>query len=478
MINSTTATSISLIDALRTSDALTANGAVTNSTSLNACLDLFFVAGACREMSEDEIGEMISNSWACDKLTTLKIIFYSGDVRGGQGQRRFFRIAMSWLEANAKDTLIKLIQEGRIEEFTRWDNMFHLTQDEAVKAAMLARIKVGLENEDGLLAKWLPRKIQYNNLKASIKAQLRWSDEQYRKAIVKLSSTVEQQMSASKFDEINFSAVPSQAFKRYLKAFKKRDETRFAQFIEDVESGKEKINAGVIFPYQLYQALKDADSEDDKAINAQWGCLPNYMEESEERILPLCDVSGSMDGLPMDTSISLGIYISERNHGIFKDAFITFHENPTLQYLQGNFAQKARAMIRTPWGGNTDFQKVFDLLLQKALDHNLPEKELPTTLLVISDMEFDRAEGYGSSKTNFEVIKEKYKNSGYQLPKLLFWNVNGRAGNVPITFNQEGTGLVSGHSPSIIKSVLCPEFTPLNIMMKTIEVERYSQLTV
>jgi Domain of unknown function (DUF2828) len=472
-------TSISLIDALRTSDALTANGAVTNSTSLNACLDLFFVAGACIEMNEDEIGEMISNSWACDKLTTLKIVFYSGDVRGGQGQRRFFRIAMSWLEVNAKDTLVKLIQEGRIEEFTRWDNMFHLTQDPLVKAAMLARIQVGLKNEDGLLAKWLPRKDQYNSLKAFIKAKMGWTDEQYRKAIVKLSNTVEQQMSASKFDEINFSAVPSQAFKRYLKAFKKRDEARFAQFIEDVGSGKEKINAGAIYPYQIYQALKNADSEDDKAINAQWGCLPNYMEESDERILPLCDVSGSMssnaEGIPMDNSISLGIYISERNKGIFKDAFISFSEKPTLNYLEGTFAQKARAMIQTDWGYNTDLQKVFDLILEKATNHQLPESEMPTTLLVISDMEFDSACG---CRTNFEMIRIKYANAGYTMPKILFWNVNAKAKNVPVTYDQKGVALVSGHSPSVLKSVLEMEFTPIKVMLKNINTARYADLTV
>jgi hypothetical protein len=223
----------------------------------------------------------------------------------------------------------------------------------------------------------------------------------------------------------------------------------------------------------------------DDAITEQWNALPNYMEGSKENILPVCDVSGSMQGLPMEVSISLGIYISERNEGTFKDAFITFSSQPTMEYLQGDVWERARQLSMANWCMSTDLEATFDLVLDSAVRDNVPQSQMPTKLLIISDMEFNQATGGGYWDSNnsdwnptaMEMVKEKYKNAGYEMPGIVFWNVNGRMGNVPTKADTENTALVSGFSPAILTSVLGGELpTPLEVMFQTLNNERYKRI--
>jgi hypothetical protein len=462
-----------LINAMTTNDALTLNDALTHTTTNNNVLDLFFVAGASRTITEESIELLILKAWTEEPLQTLKIIFWAGDIRSGAGERRFFKIALNWLQYNQKTTLINNILASNIEEFNRYDSLFELTEDEDVKKTILKHINSKLELKDGLLAKWLPRKKTYNNFKKVICDFLKLSDEQYRKLIVPMSNTVEQKISSNKWKDINYSAVPSQAFNKYRQAFLKNDESRFNMFIESVNQGKSKINASVIYPHQLFQAFNQGKDKD--SIIAQWNNLPNYMLNSNERILPVCDVSGSMSGLPMDVSIALGLYISERNTGIFKDAFVTFSENPELNYLKGNFADRIQQLQTASWGYRTDLQKTFDLILNSAMNSKISQEQMPTILLIISDMEFDSACNYN----NYELIEKKYKISGYKLPKIVFWNVNGRDKNNPVKSTTNQTAMISGFSPSVLEAVLganLDNFTPINIMLKTINNPRYERI--
>ena len=196
------------------------------------------------------------------------------------------------------------------------------------------------------------------------------------------------------------------------------------------------------------------------------------MGDSVNSLIPVCDTSGSMYGLPIQICLALGLYISERNQGPFKDAFITFSGNPKMQILKGDINQRLSQLIHAEWGQNTNLTGVFELILRKAKEVNLPEEMMPKTILVISDMEFD----YCGNLTNYEMIKKAYSASGYQCPQLVFWNVNGRAGNVPVTVNKQGVALISGASPSVIKSVLTNKVNPVDIMDATIEVERYKDV--
>ena len=316
-----------LVNVTRQEDTLTDNMAVTNSTSLNSVVDLFFIAGASRKMPTADIEHMLEMAWIEDSLLTLKCIFWAGDIRGGAGERRFFRTALNWLNTRYKSTFDK--NYTQVPEFNRWDSLFQFQEKQVLDFIY----KALTEDKNGLCAKWMPRKKQYNNLADAFRTTFNLSPKAYRKMIVELSNTVEQKMCSKKWDEIVYKSVPSVAMNKYREAFTRNDESRFNMFIEKVNTGEETIKAGAIFPYDIYRKADrwNRDNINEDAIIAQWNALPNYLEGSSEKILPVCDVSGSMSGLPMDISVSLGIYLSERNEGIFKDAFITFSGKPTIE---------------------------------------------------------------------------------------------------------------------------------------------------
>ncbi len=320
----------------------------------------------------------------------------------------------------------------------------------------------------------MPRKKQYDNFAGRFRAKYGISPKEYRQKIVGLSTTVEQNMCAKNWEGIEYSHVPSVAFNKYRKAFMRQDEGRFQTFLGEVESGEKKINASAIFPHDIYRSYKAKG--DAKSIDLQWAALPNYIEENAERILPVCDVSGSMWGLPMDISVSLGLYISERNEGIFKDAFMTFNTHPKMEYLRGSVTERMRQLEGAEWGGSTNLQAVFELLLSRAVQHKVPVEHMPTQILIISDMEFNFA---CRGQTNLEAIRAKYIAAGYEIPKIVFWNVNGRQGNVPAAADEKDIALISGASPAIIKSVLAGEdFTPRGVMVQTLSADRYACVTV
>lgn len=453
--------------AISTFNALTDNGALTNSTSLNPLVDLFFLAGACRTESIENINAKLQQAYSYDNLLTLKLIFWAGDIRGGAGERRFFKIALSFLERNYPTVLAKLI--GLVPFYNRWDSLFHLGDTSGI----LDLIKTALQNKDALCAKWMPRQgsKKYANVYEAYLKCFKIKPRAYRKMIVGLSKTVEQQMSSKQWDKIIYQHVPSCAMNKYRTAFYRNDLARFTSYIEQVTKGEKKINAAAIFPHDIYKALKRGHEV--KAIEAQWNALPNYMT-SDERILPICDVSGSMcGGDPIAISVALGIYISERNKSIFKDGFITFSENPLLQYLTGTFSERVRQLEKSQWDMTTNLIAVFNLILTRSIEVALPALEMPTKLLIISDMEFNQAT---ESKTNYELIKAMYAAHGYVMPQIVFWNVNGRVGNVPITVNDKGVALISGASPSILKSVLGGDLSALSVMTQTLNSERYKQI--
>jgi len=455
------------VNTMRQKDARTANYAVTNSTSLNSIVDLFFIAGASRTMTEYEIIKMLERSWVEDALLTLKVMFWASDIRGGAGERRFFKIALKWLETRDKATLVSNL--SNIPVYNRWDSLFHLDVNE-----IYGVVKSALDDKNGLCAKWMPRKKQYDNFAYKFREHFELSPKQYRNLIVGISKTVEQKMCKKEWNKIEYKKVPSCAMNKYRSAFNKNDEERFNMFIEKVEKGEEKIHADAIFPYQIYQAVNN--SEEKKSIIAQWNALPNYMEDTDYQILPVCDVSGSMEmmnGLPMAISVSLGIYLSERNRSIFKDAFITFSGNPKMQYLKGDLISRIKQLETADWDMNTDLNKVFKLILIRAQEDKLLSKDMPNMILIISDMEFDMC----GNLTNYENIKQKYTNAGYKIPKIIFWNVNGRTGNVPVNSSKKNVALVSGASPSIMKSILNgKDFSPKGIMLETVTSKRYEAI--
>ena len=464
-----------LLEALQTEDTTTLNGMVTNSTSKDANVDLFFHIGAMR--GQDPV-PVFAKAFAEDPLTALKVMFWCRDVRGGAGERQLFKDVVIYLSLVNQDVLKKNMHLFSL--YGRWDDLFVLLGT-PLEDDVLNLIGHGLTEGDGLLAKWLPRKGPVAN---KVRKYLGVSPKVYRKTIVSLSQTVEQSMCAKKFDDIDYEKVPSLAMSRYLKAFYKNDETRFDDFKNRLAEGTAKVNAGALYPYDVTKSILSGG--DVKVSEAQWDSLPNYMEGNEKRVLPVVDTSGSMTcsvgGNPnlecIDIAVSLGLYISERNEGPFKDAFITFSEDPTLQYLKGTLAERLASLNCAHWGYNTNLEKVFQVVLKQALKNQVSPGEMPTDILILSDMQFDEAI-QDSDYTAYAMAKHMYEESGYELPNIVFWNLHSHETQSPVSFDEKGTALISGFSPAILTSILAgEEMTAVSIMMDTIGSTRYAAVTI
>ena len=456
---------MSLISALTTDDAFTANGAITNSTTDSKLLDFFANAGSLRNRTESEILRMFNDAYFENPSLALRMLLWVRDCRGGAGERRTFRIIFNSLSPRDKNRIIH-----KVPEVGRWDDLWKKQANNEVVRTLTPDLLSFLSNnlQNGLLCKWLPRK---GKLFDALVKYNRTTPKELRKTLVSNTQVVEQLMSSRRWSEIKYSAVPSKAMSNYARSFSKRDGVRFSEYMQKVEKGEAKINASTLFPYDVLLSLnKNAES----VVNAQWNALPSYY--SDENILVVADVSGSMGDFksntlcPIHASISLAMYTAEKNTGLFKDYFITFSSKPKLQKLSGTFTNRVNQLQRADWSMSTDLVAVFELLLTKAVKHSLTDQDLPTKIVIVSDMEFNHAV---TNISNFNEIKRQYESHGYAIPQLVFWNVNGRAGNVPVKMNDKGVALVSGYSPSIIPSILGESISPMAVMLKTLNVERY-----
>jgi len=351
---------------------------------------------------------------------------------------------------------------------------------------ILRRKLKNLEFIGSTAAKWMPRK---GKVASKLRNYLGFSPKQYRKTLVNLIETA---MCSGNWDAIEYGKIPSVAASRYQKAFWKNDESRYSEYVESLKKGEAKINAGAVYPYDIIKGMKYGDVS---VSTEQWKALPNYFEDADgELILPMVDTSGSMETPAggnktvtcMDVALSLGIYISERNLGPFENAFLTFSGSPELQYLTGDLQSRLTQLRRAYWEMNTNLEAAFDLILQQGIKNNLKDSDMPTKILILSDMEFDSATGTGgwgnSNKTPWnpsahEMIEEKFSKAGYNMPQIVFWNIQSRNGGIPVSFDTKGTALVSGFSPSIMKSLLGGTIeSPIQIMDKTILDERYEMI--
>jgi hypothetical protein len=465
---------MNFIDALQSEDTYTENGMVTNSSTLNECVNLFFTIGAMRKQDKERLISIFSKAFNENPLAALKILFWVRDVRGGTGERQIFRDIIKYLVENHPSVVQKNIQA--IPYFGRWDDLSVLfgTELEAEATRMFVS---GLIVENGLCAKWIPRKGVIFN---AIRKALNTTPKNLRKLLVGVSNTVEQKMCANQWTEIEYSKTPSLAMGRYTKAFAKHDKEGFNEYLEKLKKGETKVNAGAVYPYDIVQTMKQGSWE---LANEQWKSLPNFMEGTTERILPVVDVSGSMGSIVsgsiscLDIAVSLGLYISERNEGEFKDSFITFSEKPQLEKVSGTLKERYYQMTASDWGMSTNLESVFELILNQAIKHSVSPEDMPSKILIMSDMEFNQASTH--SESAIQMIRRMYDESGYSLPQVIFWNIQSRNKNFPVRHDESGTALISGLSPSIVKSVLGgKEMTPVSIMNETINSERYSIIEI
>ena len=456
---------------------LTENGMVTNPTTLNKCVDLFFSIGAMRGKSQDKVVSLFNEAYNENPLVASKLLFWSRDVRSGAGERQIFRDILTHLTTTSPQTVRKNI--GLIPEFGRWDDVLVLVGTE-LEDDMFILIKDSLTNGDALCAKWMPRKGDVAN---RLRKLFRFTPKEYRKMLVNLTNVVESKMCAKDWESIDYSKLPSLASSRYQKSFVKNDTERYDEYKKALIDGTAKVNAGAVYPYDIIKSISQGG--DTIVSEKQWESLPNWMEGSNERVLPVVDVSGSMccpaggnDNLTcMDVAISLGMYISERNEGNFKDAFVTFSNNPQLQYLTGGLKERLNKLRRSDWGMSTDLEAVFNLILNQAKTYNIPQDKMPTKIMILSDMQFNQATR--SDLGSQSMIESMYEVAGYKKPDIIYWNLNASGANFPVEFDKDGTALVSGFSPSILKPLLNGKnMTPESIMMETVNDERYSLITI
>lgn len=456
--------------------ARTTNGMKALKSSLSNTTDLFFKIGASR--GKDITGQF-AKAYGENREMALRVAQWARDVRGGAGERELFRQTLKWLEKNNKDDLLGTRILENVTEIGRWDDLL-IFEDSDVKAKAFGLIWKALDTGNGLCAKWMPRK---GPVALELRTFLGWSPKYYRKRLVELTKVVETQMCAKEFDKINFSHVPSLAMSRYSKAFGKNAPDQFTAFKEALKKGDPKVakvNAGAVYPYDIIKNVRRGDSA---LADEQWKALPNFMGDAS--VLPIVDVSGSMtckaggyasksEITCLDVAVSLGLYCSDKNTGPFKDVFLTFSDRPQFVTVTGTLSEKVRKMERSDWEMSTNLHAAFDRILEVAIKNSVAREDMPKVLLIMSDMQFNCCTGYDDRA--IQMIRRKYNDADYEMPNVVFWNINAHE-NVPVRFDEKGTALVSGFSPSIMKAVLAADMdsmTPEAVMKKAVLSDRYS----
>ncbi len=474
----------------------TENGAVTNESTGDFCLDLFATIGAIRKAEDGEIVSRFVRAYTENKDIATKILFFARDIRGGLGERKVFRVILKWLAYHEADTVKKNLPY--VADYGRFDDLLVLmgTPCENDMLAVLkeqfdADIKALKDQKAvSLLAKWLPS-VNASNKDTIMTAKkiakyFGMSESTYRKSLSSLRAYIKiiENNLREKDYTFDYEKQPSKAMFKYRKAFARNDAERYSDFIRKVEKGEAKLNASTLAPYELVEPfmqgswLRDLTKEEQASINAAWNSLPDY--GSDENAIAVIDTSGSMyctgKPTPASVALSLGIYFAERNKGYFKNHFIEFSQRPQLIEIKGKtFAEKLRYLATFNEVANTNIEAVFDLILKAAVKNKLPQSQLPSKLYLISDMEFDMAVE-NAELSNFENAKKKFEEKGYKLPNIVFWNVASRNKQQPVTKNDNGVILVSGCTPRLFSMVASSEVNPLVFMMEVIESERYAKI--
>ena len=482
----------------------TENGGIKHNTTKSMLLDMFAMGAAMRKRSDSDVILMFKNAYEENPEYALKCLFYIRDVRGGQGERRFFRVCMNWL-ANIHTEAARRNMEY-IAEFGRWDDLYCLVGTPLEKEMFeFLRKQLILDIEcktPSLLAKWLKSENASSQETKALGEKTRkafgLTHRQYRKILSELRKRInvlERLMSAGKWDEIEFDKIPSKAGLMYKNAFARRDiiKEKYAAFAKDTNT---KVNAATLYPYEVVEkALHINDygwnnSETDRAmVNKYWDNLPNWLKDANFNGICVCDTSSSMHGTPINVAISLSLYCAERAGGPFANHYISFASRPQLIKCEGrDFVDKVQRIYRTNLVDNTNIEAVFDLLLDTAVRNHCPQEDLPQNVVIVSDMQVDAARGIGRNyynhitgrwennlnvpmETLMESIRKKWAQHGLKLPCLIYWNVDARDNT--ILDGGENVSYVSGFSPSIFRSILTGK-NSVDLMYEVLDNERYA----
>lgn len=483
----------------------TANGALAHKSTKSMVYDMFALGGAYRRRSDADCILLFKNALEENESLAMKCLFYLADCRGGQGERRFFRVCFNWLAKTHPEVAARNLEN--VPEYRRWDDILYSLVGTPLEERALdfikAQLTLDLESKTpSLLAKWLPS--ENASSKATkrmgniVRTHLGITHKQYRKILSVLReriNIVERLMSANEWDKIEFDKIPSKAGLIYKNAFAARDiiAKKYEAF---VKSDKTKVNAKTLYPYDVvaqavavknrweysFETLSDVDRA---AIEKYWNNLPDYLNGADCKMMCVVDTSGSMTGseasAPLNVAISLGMYCAERIGGPFKNHYISFSSRPQLIKIEGvDFVDKVRRIYQTNLCSNTNIEATFDLLLNIALHPNTKPEDIPETLVIISDMQIDSMTGgwrndgkrwtTATAHTEMELIRQKWAAAGVKCPKLIYWNVN--ASNNTILDSGSNVTFVSGCSPVIFQQVITG-VSGYQLMLDKLLSERY-----
>lgn len=495
----------------------TENGGLTHKTTKSDLLDMFAMGAAMRTRSDEDVILMFRKAYAENPVYALKCLFYIRDVRGGQGERRFFRVVMRDLAK--QDTAAVIRNMRHIPEFGRWDDLYVFVGTPAeTEAFAFIKEQLSLDVQcktPSLLAKWLKSENTSSRdsrkLANTTREYLGMTHKQYRKTLSILRERInvlECLMSAGKWDEIEFDKIPSRAGIIYKNAFACHDLERaqseknvqtYADFAKDTTT---KVNAKALYPYECVaeavkmfggnnifwgcQNLPGMNDTNRLMVNKYWDNLTDYFNGATFNGLAVVDTSGSMTGsaasAPINVAISLGLYCAEKAKGPFAGYYVSFASRPQLIRTEGvDFVDKVQRIYKTNLVDNTNIEATFDLLLNTALKTKCSQEDLPQNIIIISDMEFDSAtSGWRCSsnitsrnaETVLEGIARKWAQYGYELPGLIFWNVQARQNNIPMLGNGR-ISYVSGFSPAIFETIMSGK-TGMDLCLEKLNSERYA----
>ncbi len=474
----------------------TENGALSNRSTGSHCLNFFSACGALRNMDGDVQLRLFVRAYAENKDLAMRTLFYARDIREGLGERELFRSILTWLASRRPHSVIKNIPF--IAEYGRWDDLLSLLVTPCEAAAVQAiqdqlhKDLASFEKNEpvSLLAKWLPSintsSEEKRNQARLLCKRLKMTEKEYRQALSRLRTHLDvlEKRLCEKDYTFDYSKQPSGAMHKYRLAFLRNDKERYKAFLDAVQFGEKTMHAGTLYPYQILEKCIGSDGgsldlnpDMIQSLDAAWKSLPDYGDH--RNALAVIDGSGSMywsrNPRPADVAMSLGIYFAEHNTGYFKDHFITFSHTPRLVKLEGgSIVDRAAYCASFNECANTNLRATFELLLETAVKNHLPQEELPETLYIISDMEFD--EGVDSDKTLFNEVKALYAQYGYHLPALIYWNVESRHEQFPVTRDEQGTVLLSGASPTVFRMVISQDVTPESLMLSVLNSDRYAKI--
>lgn len=482
---------------------LTENGAVGYRSTGKKLLDLNFAVASLRGASEQTIIDKFMDAYWEDPVTAMKWLFYTRDCRCGLGERKLFRVVLKHL-AQEKPEVAKAVFKFAAE-YGRYDDMWCLLDTDlrkdviSIVAEQITEDRANMQNgkSTSLIFKWLPSENCSSNetkrYATIIRKGLDMTPRNYRKLLSEMRKyidVVECKMSAKQWNEINYETVPSRANLIYNNAFLRNDEERRREYLGKLEKGEAKINASTLYPHDIVHKYTSGGwslKSPDATLEGLWKSLPDTVKGAENTIV-VADGSGSMTcGVGSNTSVTaldvanaLAIYFAERSSGEFKDKYITFSHRPQLVDFSNakTLHDKIGIALRHAEVANTNIEATFDLILQTAINNHMPQEDMPKNILIVSDMEFDSACGWGHmpNETLFATIAKKYAAYGYKLPRLVFWNVNSRTGTIPVKENELGVALVSGFSVNIVNMVMSNKLDPYECLLDVLNTERYQPI--